>query len=305
MWWCCAFVVAVQAQNQNNNKVITGYHQQIELRQDNDFLHYTDRYYSTGSFIGYRKLIETPQDSTLKRHYSIYLSQEIYTPADLEETNFLRFERPYAGFLGISNEMLLAKPTHLSEFKIAVGVTGPISGAEWVQSAFHSTVAEDSRISTWEAQIKNNFHFNLYYQYIKEWQWLPNPFSVHFAINPSIAAGTRDVYGQQDVVFYLGRRSALQNTVAYKQLGVLERELFFAVRLGYRYLLHDALIEGGLVGDDSIFLLTPYRHIFFYNVETFFRRGRHDVKFTCNYETPRTNRTRPHLYVSLSYGYSF
>lgn len=285
--------------------MITGFDQQLELRQDNDFLHFTDRYYSTGTYIGIRKLLPKDKDSTEKKHYSIYIFQDIYTPTDLEETNVEKLDRPYAGFLALSNEMTIANTRRILDFKFQIGVTGPISGAEFVQSAFHSTVAEDSRISSWEGQLKNSMHANLYFNYTREWQWQPNPFSVHFAITPSLAAGTRDIYAQNDVAFYFGKRSALQNTVAYKQLGHLERELFFAVRLGYRYLFHDAIFEGNIIGDSSPFLVTPYDQIFFYNFEVFFRRGRHDVKFTYNFETPRTRDVDVHLYVSLTYGWSF
>ncbi len=56
-----------------------------------------------------------------------------------------------------------------------LGVTGPISGAEFVQEAFHSTAAEDSRIATWNKQIKNNVHGNIYVNYIKEWKLFPKP----------------------------------------------------------------------------------------------------------------------------------
>ena len=38
------------------------YFEQFELRQDNDFLHFTDRYYLTGSFLGlHRWLTLSPE----------------------------------------------------------------------------------------------------------------------------------------------------------------------------------------------------------------------------------------------------
>ncbi len=231
--------------------------------------------------------------------------QEIYTPADLDEPDYTIYERPFAGFLGFSNELNYSNPNRIWDFKFVLGVTGPISGAEFVQESFHSTATEDSRVATWNEQLENNVHGNIYVHYIREWALLPNPFSVHAAINPSVAVGTRDLYIQNDVVFYFGKRSSLLNTLAYKQLGNLERELFFAVRLGYRYLFHDSMIEGHIMGDSSTLLIDPYNQIFFYNFELFFRRGRNDVKLTYNFETPRTWRADPHLYISLTYARSF
>lgn len=252
-----------------------------------------------------RKLLPPQKDSTENRHYSFYLFQEIYTPSDLVESNFKSFERPYAGFLGITNEMSLANPHRFMDFKLLMGITGPWSGAEKLQSAFHTAATDDSRVATWEEQLENSFHLNLYFNYVREWQWQPNPFSVHFALSPSVAFGTRDAYVQNDVVFYFGKRSALTKTMAYKQLGNNDRELFFAVRLGYRYLLHDAMIEGNWLDDDSVFTVEPYHQLLLYNFEMYYRKGRNDIKLTYNFETPRTPKAAPHLYISLTFARSY
>ena len=67
---------------------------QIELRHDNDFLQFTDKYYTTGNFISYRWLL---QDKKNKTQNSLFLSQEVYTPSLLEETDISKFDRPYGG----------------------------------------------------------------------------------------------------------------------------------------------------------------------------------------------------------------
>lgn len=282
------------------------YDQQFELREDNDFLHFTDRYYSTGTWLGLRKMTQKGTDSTQSKHYSFYLLQEIFTPSDLLEENFQTFERPYAGFLGISNEFAIASKRRLLDFKLLMGLTGPWSGAEKVQSVFHSSAAEDSRIATWEEQLNNSFHLNAYFNYVREWQCFTNPFSVHFALSPTVAFGSRDVYVQNDLVFYFGNRKPMNQSIAYKQMGSLEHELFFAVRLGYRYLFHDAMIEGNWMGNDrSVFTVEPYHQLLLYNFEMYYRWGRNDFKLTYNFETPRTPKADPHLYVSLSYSRSY
>ncbi len=68
---------------------------QIELSHDNDFLQFTDRYYTAGNFITYRRLLKNKKH---KRQNSFFLGQEIYTPSDLEETDILKFDRPYASY---------------------------------------------------------------------------------------------------------------------------------------------------------------------------------------------------------------
>ncbi|MBW2936888.1 lipid A deacylase LpxR family protein [Aureisphaera sp. CAU 1614] len=282
------------------------YTKQFELRHDNDFLHFTDQYYSTGSFLGLRSLIEPGKDTLQKKHFGFYLFQEIYTPSNITETNTLYFDRPYAGILGFLTEYSLANQKRFLEYRLAMGFTGQMSGAEGLQSLFHTAVATDSQSSTWNDQIAMSLHANLYVNYAYEIKFQPNPFSVHFAINPSLGFGTRDMYLEQDAVFYFGKRSPITETTAYKQLGTTgERELFFAIRLGYRYVFHDAMLEGNLFNDRSTFTVTPYNQLFLYNFELYYRKGRNDIKFTYNFETPRNRAAEPHLYMTLTLARSY
>ena len=57
------------------------YKKQIELHHDNDFLLFTDWYYTTGSFINYRILLNEQDGTRDKRQLDFVLSQEFYTPA--------------------------------------------------------------------------------------------------------------------------------------------------------------------------------------------------------------------------------
>lgn len=247
-----------------------------------------------------------PQDTLQKKHFGFYLFQEIYTPSNITETSIRLLDRPYAGILGFSNEYSLANSKRFLEYKLAMGFTGKMSGAEGLQSLFHTAVATESQSSTWKDQLDMTLHANLYVNYAYELQFQPNPFSVHFAMNPVAAFGTRDVYLEQNAVFYFGKRSPLMETMAYKQLGTTgERELFFAIRLAYRYVFHDAMLEGNLLGDNSTFLVTPYHQLFMYNFELFYRKGRHDFKFTYNFETPRNRAAEPHLYITLTLARSY
>lgn len=231
--------------------------------------------------------------------------QEIYTPSDLEETDISKFDRPYAGYLGVNFQHTISSKDWLVDIIYALGVTGPMSGAEWLQNTFHSTATEDSRQATWQGQIKNGFTANLYFNFIKEWKLLPNPFSVYFALSPTTAVGTKDVYVQNDLVFYFGKRNSLKNTIAYNQLGKLKNEFFFAVRAGYRYVFHDTMLEGNLLRDTSVFLVEPYHNVFIYNVELYYRKGRNDFKFFYNFLSAETKTTENHMFVTLSLARNF
>ncbi|MCH9660833.1 MAG: lipid A deacylase LpxR family protein [Bacteroidetes bacterium] len=276
----------------------------IELRHDNDFLLFTDRYYTTGTFVGIRVKQEST-DSVNQKQYRLFIQQEIYTPADLLEDDIELLDRPYAGFFGISNGLQLTNNKRLLDINLLLGFSGPFSAAEKLQSAFHDTAAEDSRVATWEGQLKNSLHTNLYVEYAREWKLEPNPFSVHFALNPISAIGTRDIYLQQNVVAYFGRRNPMNSSAAYHQVGIHNKEWFFAIRAGYRYIFHDALLEGNAIKDNSIFVKEPYQNLFIYNFEMYHRNKRNSYKLSYNFNTPRTQNTDPHIYMLFSFLRSF
>ena len=190
---------------------------------------------------------------------------------------------------------------HLNRYCFTIGIAGPFSGSETVQSTFHNSATVDSKIATWLSQIDNSFHLNTYYEYVREWQWQPNPFAVYFAINPKLSVGTKDINLEQDIVFYFGRRDALQKTMAYQQLLGQEDELFFSTRFGYRYVIHDAMLQGNWLGDNSPYTVQPYPMVYFFNIGFFWRYKRNDLFLKYHYESSRNRTAQPHLYVSLSY----
>lgn len=272
----------------------------IELRHDNDFLYATDRYYSAGSFIGWRKLSRLENDSLHRTQYRLFLSQEMYTPTNLIATDIDKFDRPYAGFLGLSGGITNTYEKKLYDYKLLVGFSGPLSGASFVQSLFHKSATANSRIPSWVGEIKTSVYMNLYFNYIQEWKFQPNPFSVYMAISPKAAFGNRDIYLQNDMVFYFGKRNSIMNSAAYQQIGAFEKELFFAIRLGYRYVFHNAMLEGNVLRDSSIYLLEPYQNLFLYNFEIHRRGKRNIYKFSCNFSTPEAFGMQPQLYTTLA-----
>lgn len=293
------FLLSITVNGQELENETTSYKNLIELRHDNDFLLFTDRYYSTGNYIGWRTQLENIGSGDDQFQYRLLLQQEIFTPADLLELDFTVFDRPFAGFAGITNGLSLTNDSRIIDVQLTLGVTGPYSGGERLQSAFHENVVE-GRIATWLAQIRTAAVGNVYFTYTREWQWEPNPFSVHVAWNRKFALGNRDIYLQPEAAFYFGKRDSLRKTSAYNQIGSTQNELFFAVRVAYRYVYQDALLEGDLIGDASLFLIKPHRNLFLYDFEFYTRMKRNRIKFTYNYQSARTRRTFAHTYFTIS-----
>jgi hypothetical protein len=278
---------------------------QFELKHDNDFLVFTDRYYSSGSFISYRWLSKNQKDSLNNRQHMLYLSHEIYTPSDLLETNTRFYERPYAGFLGFHYQYSIANVTRLFEFEYAMGFTGKMSGASGLQSLFHNTAAEDSRIATWLGQLNNGVTSNLYFTYLREWKLQDNPLSFHISAGPTIAIGTKDIFIQNEAGVYIGIRNPMNSSLAYDQLSTSNNELFFSLIMTYRYVIHDTLLEGNLIGDSSEVLREPYQNLYLFKLGLNYRLKRNDFKLIYNYETDETRKAEPHTYITISIARSF
>lgn len=302
---CCFFcLLHLVVRGQKNDESAPFYaEKQVEFRHDNDFLQFTDRYYSSGNYIGYRQLLPTQNDSISKRQLHIYLQQEFYTPTDLDARTIPGFDRPYAGFSGFSSGLTFSNLKRVLKFDFLIGVTGKISGVEGLQSLFHST--NDSREASWVSQIDDSAHFNFYSEYVREWELMPNPFSVLIALKPNIALGTKDIYAANELAIYFGKRNAINQTMAYQQLGEIKKEFFIALKATYKYVVHDAMLEGNITGDNSEFTIAPKDNQFQFGIEGFYRSSRNDFRIGYVYVPRKIPSTDLHVYMIFSYSRNF
>jgi hypothetical protein len=287
---------------QNDEKLSNNspfYRHQIELRHDNDFWVSTDHYYTTGTYIEYRNLITDKPSKDSKKQITIGLQHFFYTPTNLLSENVKDFDRPYAGYLGLTAGNLYTNKSQVIDFKFAIGVTGPISMAEDFQNLFHSG-GGFGRPTSWTSQIENSVHFNLYFNYVKEWMLVPKPFAVYVALSPKVALGTTNIYVDQGFKFFFGRRNPLTQSMAYHQLGEVEKEFFFSVNFAYRFVEHNALLEGNLVSDDSDFLVKANKELYLFGIEGYYRSKRNDFKIGYQYLTRETPNTDLHIYFTVS-----
>lgn len=278
------------------------YHKSFEIQHDNDFLLSTDRYYTTGSFIGLTFLAPKKNDSAYRKQLRLAIEQEIYTPTDLLETDPQKFDRTYAGYLGLSAQLTFARHQHIWNMKLAFGFTGPLSGAQFFQSAFHQSAAQDSRIATWKPQIENNLLTNLYASYIREWPIPITSLDVYAAVEPEIAVGTRDIYGQNDLIIYIGKRNKLEESAAYKQIGNFKNELFFSAKASYRYVIHNTLLEGvNFWTKTTDFTKEPFPHLFMYGFEGVYRLRRNTFTIGYTHSSSETSGAENHAFTSFSF----
>ncbi len=277
---------------------------QLELRHDNDFLTFTDRYYSSGLFLTYRQLLRKGILSSGKEQLQISVRQEIYTPSDIKSRDIADLDRPYVGFLGIQAGWSHIRNSSLLETDLLFGVAGPASGASGFQKWYHHTfVVSDPPV--WGNQMENSVHANIYTSYLKEWKLSPNPFSVHMSLKPQIAFGTRDIYVHPEFMATFGRRDPLSSSMTQNRLGTLDREIFFSLMAGHRFVHHNALLEGKIWGDDSVLLVEADRNVWYFGFDFKHRFGKNNYWAGYRINSPESQRTQAHKYIILSYARSF
>ncbi len=277
---------------------------QIEFRHDNDFILLTDRYYSSGLFLTYRRDLNYGIFISGKEQLSFEVSQLAFTPTSIEAIALSQIDRPYAGFLGIESGWSLSKADTRIEAKILLGTTGPRSGAGQFQRWYHDNVVL-WQTPTWFTEVANKFHVNASVNYLKEWQLNPNPFSVHIALQPSLSAGTKDVYAASEIIASFGRRNQVDSSVAYNNVGSTEREIFFSFRAGLRYVGYNALLQGALIEDRSDFQVDLKPIVFQLGFDFNHRSGKNDYKFAYRLISKETEAMQRHQYLTLGYARSF
>ena len=202
-------------------------------------------------------------------------------PSDVKSKDFADLDRPYAGFLGLNSGWSFTKNNRGIDFNLLVGVAGKASGAGDFQRWYHNAIViADPPV--WFGEIENSVHMNLYMNYIYEWRLSPNPFSVHLAVNPQIAFGTKDIYIHPEVIAYFGRRNGLSESIA-----------------------HNGLLEGNVLGDNSIYLVVPQKTVLYGGFDFLHHYGQNDYKLGYRINSAETDTTEVHKYVILSFARSF
>lgn len=282
------------------------YKNQLQVQHDNDFVFAIDRYYTTGTFLSYDRVIAG--DFVLKRSLDFpiqlrfEIGQETYTPRELFETNFDLLERPYAGYLFGALQVSRASANSIFTLEGEFGLSGPQSLAGDFQVAYHELINEF--IPVWEGEIANSFHVNTQAQFIRDFTIQKSNLLSYVTLVSEISLGTKSVYAQQGAVAYIGKRAETGNTSAFGRLGDAPEFYGFA-GVSYAYVLHNALISGHPFGDDSPFTLSEVSSVFKWDAGLVYRGERNTIKFSYHFQTKETTREGRWQYVSFIFGRRF
>lgn len=142
----------------------------------------TDRHYTHGTDISY--ISDTRQRDWLNRAlawFSLYeptaetrltwsLGQNLYTPTDLDRTDRILDDRPYAGWLYTSIGLMIEQGNdtvrHVDKLELILGLVGPDAQARETQRAIHKLTGS-RQPQGWEHQLENEGTVDVAYQ--RQW----------------------------------------------------------------------------------------------------------------------------------------
>ena len=298
--FCVIILFSITSFSQENFK------QKISIQHDNDFLFAIDRYYTAGTFIEYSRLLDG--DFLFRRtvdapiQLNIRLGQETFTPRELFDRNFDVLERPYAGYLFLSGELSKIKDAQVWSLQGEFGLAGPQSLAGEIQVAYHELIG--TFIPVWEGQIANSAHINFRGKYIANYELNAPYFFENIALESTASLGTRLSFLEQAVKAYIGKRSSVSTSAAFKRIGN-EKEFYGYVGVAYRYVINNAVIEGHPFGDDSPFTLDVISSIGRFESGIIYRNRKTTYSFVYHYNTKETAREGRLQYAAMTIARSF
>ena len=134
---------------------------------ENDWVGNSDRNYTNGVRLSYVSkaivpdgLTETIADKILNTEegtrvrWGAALGHSLFTPDDIETSQPLPDQHPYAAWLYGEFSVFAEKTDQIDQFTLQLGVVGPNAGGEWVQNEVHNIVGAP-QARGWDNQIGN------------------------------------------------------------------------------------------------------------------------------------------------------
>ena len=90
----------------------------------------------------------------IQRNVGFALGQKIFTPRDIERTDLIRNDRPYAAWLYLSAAFYNKTPKSMDTYELQLGVVGPAALGEEAQNSVHR-LRGFSEAKGWANQLQN------------------------------------------------------------------------------------------------------------------------------------------------------
>jgi len=246
---------------------------ELRLIVDNDALFFgtADKYYSSGIFANYRRLLKPGtlghrigSKSTLKKAIVSYgIFHQMYTASNIKYSNENQIDRPYAGWLGMNLglEYYYSRQSVL-KLKTDLGWLGPATRTDEIQIWLHDWLGM-KKPRGWEFQINNTLAAHIGASYLKR---IAGTRGVDVISVSSARLGTIQNNVRTGLGFRFGQLMPLFNSVytnskmGQEQIRVQDipakkriQEIYFFVNLTMEYVVYNATIEGNIIGEKSAF----------------------------------------------------
>ncbi len=236
---------------------------------DNDILDNTDHFFTNGIRIelvspGLRhfplNFFMVPYWRPGINYYGLALVQNMYTPSTTKTGGILYGDRPYSGYLCLAISKITNDP--VKKFRqtteLDIGVIGPLSGGEFVQSTFHKAVPTNNEPLGWQYQIQNDVVLNYSLLYEKGLVSLPA-----FDLNLNGTGNLGTLY--TNFSGGLSMRTGLMNRY-FSRLLVSDQninqfldskniQVFFFLKASGSVIGYDATLQGGLFNRSSVYTI--------------------------------------------------
>jgi len=146
---------------------------------ENDFAHDgEDNQYSSGEKFGliykipnkdnFTHNIFASGNSNVDSYINFSFVNQIFTPANLDTTELIVDDRPYAGWTFLEAGIHTSSKDVLKSLYLQVGTIGPNSKTEEIQKKIHEIVGAHEPMG-WDNQLNNEIGINL--RYIQKWRY--------------------------------------------------------------------------------------------------------------------------------------
>jgi hypothetical protein len=201
----------------------------------------------------------SPKDE-LKARASFSLGQNIFTPEDTAATQLIPEDRPYAGWLYMGFGLVANQGTkRYDKLELEIGVVGPYSFAEDVQTFWHSLLGLQVP-QGWDNQLENEVGAVLYYEQTRRFEKQNIGWGLDVDVLPHFggALGNVFTYGAAGITLRLG--SELEDDFGPPRIRPsLPGSAFFRPEKGFnwyvfaglegRALLHNIFLDGNTFTD--------------------------------------------------------
>lgn len=230
---------------------------------DNDFYiaFQQDRYYTTGTFGYFRHALkqDTSNQKIEKKILEIEGGQKIYNAFWSHAPDVTTHDRPFAGYLYAGAGLgWFYKSEAILKVSAQLGILGPSSLAEQIQTGFHKLINAYWAVEGWDYQVKDEVALNLELSY-QHLFYRTNRKLFDFSGSSGVLLGNTFSGANAGVLIRFGKlnpfddssyaNSRIKNKVGDDKKSKLEFFLFTKPQLNFA--AYDATIQGGLFRSDK------------------------------------------------------